>query len=480
MALGINAIQPLPIVEFPTEFSLGYNGTDYFSPEGDYEASDPVELRQYLDRINNLLAARGQAPYALADIAGASNQLRALVDVCHVYDIAVLLDVVYNHAGGDFDSDSIYFFDQMPRGDNNNSLYFTNEGWAGGLVFAYWNQDVRQFLIDNALFFLDEFHVDGFRYDEVSVIDRFGGWNFCGDLTGTVRFVKPQAIQIAEYWPVNPYVVKSTGDGGAGFDASWHDGVRDSVRDAVAQAAQGRDVFVDMDRIASHLQNSGLSDAWRAVQCVEDHDIVRVSRRDRVAKLADPSNSRSWYGRSRARVATGLLLTAPGIPMLFMGQEFLEDKQWSDDPNSGQLIWWAGLEQGDKPMTDHLRFTQELIRLRRRLAGLRSGSINVFHVHSMNRVLAFHRWIEGIGRDVVVVASLNESTFYNYELGFPSGGRWLELFNSDVYDNWVNPQIAGNGGAIDANGPGRHSLPASASIVIPANSVLVFARDGEG
>jgi 1,4-alpha-glucan branching enzyme len=477
VALGVNAIQPLPIVEFPTTFSLGYNGTDYFSPESDYEVTDPAELQQYLSRINLLLAERGQTPYALTDLSGAADQLRALVDVCHVYGIAVVLDVVYNHAGGDFDPASIYFFDQMPRGNNNDSLYFTDQGWAGGLVFAYWNQDVRQFLIDNARCFLEEFHVDGFRYDEVSVIDRFSGWFFCRDLTDTVRFVKPQAIQIAEYWPVNPAVVTSTSAGGAGFDATWHDGVRDAIRDAITQAAQGRDAAVDVDRMASHLQQSGLRDAWRAVQCVEDHDIVRVSRRERVAKLADPNNSRSWYGRSRARVATGLVLTAPGIPMLFMGQEFLEDKQWSDDPNSGHLIWWGGLDGGDKPMVDHLRFTRELIQLRRRHPGLRSSAINVFHVHNTNRVLAFHRWIDGVGRDVVVVVSLNESTFFQYELGFPSSGRWLELFNSDVYDNWVNPAGAGNGGGIDANGSPRDGLPASASIVVPANSVLVFGRD---
>jgi len=85
--------------------------------------------------------------------------------------------------------------------------------------------------------------------------------------------------------------------------------------------------------------------------------------------------------------------------------------------------------------------------------------------------------VEGAGRDVVVVASLNENTFSSYELGFPRPGHWLEVFNSDVYDNWVNPWVAGNGGGIWANGGPLHGLPASAGIVIPANSILVFARD---
>jgi 1,4-alpha-glucan branching enzyme len=108
---------------------------------------------------------------------------------------------------------------------------------------------------------------------------------------------------------------------------------------------------------------------------------------------------------------------------------------------------------------------------------LRGEGLNVFHVHNLNRVLAFQRWVEGAGRDVVVVANLNESTFWSYELGFPGPGHWLEVFNSDVYDNWVNPLVAGNGGAVWANGGPLHGLPASASIVIPANSILVFARD---
>lgn len=195
--------------------------------------------------------------------------------------------------------------------------------------------------------------------------------------------------------------------------------------------------------------------------------------------LADPSNHWSWFARSRCRVALGLVMTAPSIPMFFMGQEFLEDKQWSDNPGFFQntLIWWDGLQSGQKPMTDFLRFTQELVALRRRLPGLRGGGLNVFHVHDANRVIALQRWVPGVGRDVVVVVTLNESTYYNYQVGFPGAGTWLEVFNSDVYDNWVNPIVAGNGGGITAIGPPMHGLPSSASIVIPANGVVVFSRD---
>lgn len=80
---------------------------------------------------------------------------------------------------------------------------------------------------------------------------------------------------------------------------------------------------------------------------------------------------------------------------------------------------------------------------------------------------------------MVVVASLNENTFYDhsYRLGFPGGGHWNEVFNSDIYDQWFNPNAQGNFGGITADGSGWDGLPTSAGITLPANSLLVFARD---
>jgi 1,4-alpha-glucan branching enzyme len=140
--------------------------------------------------------------------------------------------------------------------------------------------------------------------------------------------------------------------------------------------------------------------------------------------LGDPGNPRSWFGRSRARVATGISLTAPGIPMLFMGQEFLEDKQWSDnlDFHKDLLLFWAGLDAGDKQMLDHLRFTRELLALRWKQPRLRGQGFRAVHANDQNRVLAFHRWVEGEGRDVMVVAHLSTFNRFNYRIGFPGGG----------------------------------------------------------
>jgi 1,4-alpha-glucan branching enzyme len=478
--LGVTALQPLPIDEFPTAHSLGYNGTDYFSPDNDYAVA-LADLDRYVETANRLLRNRGRTPLQREHLVSHANQFRALIDICHVYGLAVIIDVVYNHAGGDFGDQSLYFFDRAANTSNNDSLYFTDQGWAGGLVFAFWKREVRQFLIDNARFYVDEYHVDGFRYDEVTVIDRFGGWSFCQGLTDTLHFVRPDVPQIAEYWnPDKSWAVKRVRDGGAGFDAVWSDGLREAVRAAIAATTRGRDASVSLDGLADALRRpSGFVASWQSVEHLENHDVVYAGhpgREPRIAALGDLTNARSWYARSRARVATGLLLAAPCIPMLFMGQEILEDKPWNDTPSTDTLIWWDGLAT-DRAMRDHLRCTRDLVRLRRAQPALRGEPINVFHVHNDNRVIAFHRWLEGAGRDVVVVASLNESTLLGYQLGFPSGGRWLEIFNSDVYDNFVNPQVVGNGGEINADGPPMHGLPTSAAVVIPANSLLIFARD---
>jgi 1,4-alpha-glucan branching enzyme len=476
--LGVNAVQLLPIQEFPHDTSLGYNNVDFFSPETAYQIEEAAEIARFLDEINALLAERRKPPVTIEQLLPGPNQLKVLVDLLHLNGISVIFDLVYNHAGGGFDEQSLYFFDRRSNGNNNRSLYFTDQGWAGGLVFAYANDGVRDFLIQNAKFFLAEYHVDGFRFDEVSVIDNHGGWFFCQDLTNTLRFVKPNAIQIAEYWNSRrDLAVKSPPDG-MGFDAALADGLRDAVRNVVAQAAVGRDSFVNLDPIRDHLYPpSGFGDSWRAVNCLENHDIVYTYREPRVARLADGSNPRSWYARSRARFATAILMTAPGIPMLFMGQEILEDKNWSDNPeyNANTLVWWEGL-QTDSAMQDFVEFVTTLIRMRRHCPALTGPAVNVFHVNNAARVIAFHRWVPSIGADVVVIGTLNENHLVDYEIGFPQPGIWREIFNSDFYESSIGHQTVGNAGEVVAVDRPLHGFAFSSSIKIPANGVIVFAR----
>ena len=86
-----------------------------------------------------MLASFGKPPLTSPELCEGVDQLKCLVDLCHLHGIAVIFDLVYNHAGGGFDDHSIWFYDRQPTGNNNNSLFFTDQGWAGGEIFAYWN-----------------------------------------------------------------------------------------------------------------------------------------------------------------------------------------------------------------------------------------------------------------------------------------------------------------------------------------------------
>jgi 1,4-alpha-glucan branching enzyme len=491
--LGVNAVQPLPVVEWQGHVSRGYNNTDFYSPESDYSLP-PEELGPYLERINALLRKKGRSELRAEDLHSQVNQLKAMIDLFHVYGLAVILDVVYNHAGGPFDAESLRFFDWPHSREwwDPDTYFLGGEGWAGGRIFDFQIPEVRRFLLDNARLFLDEFHVDGFRYDEVSVIRNNDGGGFCRELTTELHALKAGAIHTAEYWNDDRATAVFPVPWGLGFDAELHDGLRKTVRGVIAAAAGGQSAFVDLDALRGALHRpEGFSASWQAVIHLENHDLVDGDRDDpskiepRIPALAHWDDRRDWLARSRSRVATGLLLTAPGLPMLFMGEEFLEDKPWHNNPDRADLlIHWEGLA-APGPMRDFLRFTRELCRLRHRHPALRGEGLDVYFNHNADRVLAFHRWVEGLGRDVIVVASLSETTYWDYPLPFPVGGSWHEVFNSDAYDSLpadgatagYNAWTAGNAGGVTADGPPLQGCATSARIVIPANGLLVFARD---
>jgi 1,4-alpha-glucan branching enzyme len=478
--LGITAIQLLPIQEFETSYSLGYNGTDPYSPEIPYCVA-PGDLRWRLAGINAMLAGSGLPPLTETDLTPGINQLKCLIDLCHLRGVAVILDQVYNHAfghdsQGTFDPRSLWFYDLQQGPDPNRSLYFTDQTWIGP-IFAYWQDWVCQFLIDNARFYLDEYHVDGLRYDEVSAIVNHGGETFAQHLSETVRATRSSAVQIAEYWNDDRPRAVEPPPGGLGFDAELADSLRNNVRALLKQASYGLSAPLNLSAVKDALMSTPI-EAWRLNTCLENHDLTYAGHGDaaRLPFLADSSDRRSWYARSRVRAAATLLLSAPGIPLLFMGQERLEDKNWRDDRGADGLISWVGLTAADSSMRDLLRCSTDLIHLRRALSALRSTSVRVSRAIDFDRVLVMHRWIEGVGDDVIVVVSFDEIAKQAYQIGLPSAGTWREVFNSDVYDGYPNPLPVGNGGSIDASGPPLDGFAASAWLTVPANGALLFVR----
>jgi 1,4-alpha-glucan branching enzyme len=223
---------------------------------------------------------------------------------------------------------------------------------------------------------------------------------------------------------------------------------------------------------------AAIPEAWRLVQCLENQDKTFMSHEDaaRVAMLADSSDRTSWFARSRSRTTTGLLLAAPGIPALFMGEEFLEDRKWSDNRADDGLIGWGALDGANSARRDFLKFVTDLIRLRRAQPALRGSSARVSRANNFERVIVLHRWIEGEGRDVVIVVNLAEQPKRGYAIGLPFAGDWFELLNSDVYDNFPNPAPVGNSGHVPAWNEPLDGFSARAAVTLPANGVIVLAR----
>ena len=250
------------------------------------------DLAPYLARVNRLLAAKGFGPLSAAQLTGQINQLKAFIDLCHLYGIAVISDVVYNHAGGGFDDQSINFFDRQPYTSDNNSLYFTDQDHAGGRVFAFRTGGAavphrqRQVAVAGV----------PRRRTAVRPGDRHrgnGGWYFAQDLTtrcASSSLPPSRSPNIGnERW-------KGV-DGpphGMGFDIGYSDALRDALREVIAATTGGRDARVNLDRLRDALYLTHKeSSRWTVFQCIENHDLLDFNhsgrdRQPRIASLADP------------------------------------------------------------------------------------------------------------------------------------------------------------------------------------------------
>src|SRR6266853_2102429 len=206
--LGINAIEIMPVMEFPMSFSWGYNPAD---------------------------------PFAVDHSLGGPQGLQRFVKAAHALGIAVILDVVYNHFGpGDLD---LWRFDGWSDGNHNGGIYFydndrSHTDW-GDTRPDYGRPEVRQYLRDNALFWLNKYRIDGVRFDSVSNIrgvngrDLPDGWSLLQWIHNEIRSTQPWKITIAEDLQNNEWITKSSGEGGAGFGSQWDAGFVHPIRDAV-------------------------------------------------------------------------------------------------------------------------------------------------------------------------------------------------------------------------------------------------------
>jgi 1,4-alpha-glucan branching enzyme len=444
-ALGIGAIQVMPPFEYAGDVSWGYNPAHVFAIESSY---------------------------------GGPDAFKRFVRSAHEHGIAVIVDVVYNHLGpGDLD---LWRFDGWSEGEWGG-IYFYNDERAvtpwGNTRPDYGRGEVRSFLRDSALTWLDEFRADGLRFDSTLYIRTVDerpetalpeGWSFMAWINDEIRERQPWKLTIAEDLGDPELLVLPTDEGGAGFGAFWDTAFLRTVRAALTA---GEDAKRDLGSIAAVLLAGG---EWpfRRVIYTESHDDV-ANGAVRLAEAVAPGDAANWFARKRATLGSAITLLAPGIPMLFQGQELLEDR-WFDDTVP---IDWSKSQRH----AGILQLHRDLIALRRNLdgrsAGLRGPNTAILRVDEESRLLAWHRWLEGgPGDDVVVLANLSTLPIVDLPIGLPRPGRWRVRLNSDstVYDSTFGAAIAED---VDGDGPPLDDQAQSGLVSVAPYAVVVLSQD---
>lgn len=442
-SLGVNAIALMPVAEFPGDLSWGYNPAHPFSVESAY---------------------------------GGPDALKAFVDAAHQRGIAVLGDVVHNHWGpSDLD---LWQYDGWST-NGGGGIFFYQDARAStpwGPRPDFGRPEVRDYVRDNALMWLDEFRMDGLRFDGTKFIrlqDYAGpeipdGWMLLQRCNDAADASFPGKIMIAEDLGDNEWITRGTGGGGAGFDSQWDGSFAYPVRAALETPSDSaRDMLAVRDAVRKSFNGS----MQQRVIYTENHDEV-ANGRTRVPEAIWPGNAGSWASRKRSTLGAALVMTAPGIPMIFQGQEFLEDGWFAaEDPlDWSKASGYPGI----------VSLYRDLIRMRRNLdgatRGLTGGSTNVFHVNNGAKVIAYHRWQQGGPcDDVVVVANFSATSFPQYRIGMPRAGTWRIRFNSDW--NGYSPDY-GNYGASDvaADAWAYDGMPYSANLRIGPYTALVYSQ----
>ncbi len=437
--LGVNVVELMPAQEFGGTTGWGYNPHLYLAPNESY---------------------------------GTADELRAFVDEAHTRGIAVWLDTVVNHADGSKRA-PLNCFEAACSG-KSAGLYFFPEGsyaltpWGPRPNYA--EPQVAAMLISAVDTWMDEFHGDGFRWDSVSnvrAVDGVGTTPLGKELlvTANDHIHARGGLSVAEDLKGYQPLTASSSSGGFGFDAQW-DGLGYTVMNVLAPAD---DAGRDLGAIAWDLRGSYNGDSFARVFYTENHDIVGNGG-SRVPSRVDAGNPTSWTARKRSMLASVLLLTAPGVPMLFQGQESLATGTFSSSPAPLGAPTASGLQVR--------AFYKDMVRLRRNLdgasAGLLEASVDVFHQNDSAKVLAYRRYGSS-QEDVIVIVNLRNKAYTAYDVGVADAGPWRVRLNTDSA-TYGDDFAKGQTGALTAVKAEKDGKPYALPLQLGAYGAMVLTH----
>jgi 1,4-alpha-glucan branching enzyme len=449
--MGYTHVELLPVSEHPFDGSWGYQTVSYFAPTSRF---------------------------------GTPSDFMYLVDTLHQHGIGVILDWVPAHFPRDehglayFDGTHLY-----EHGDPRKGLH--NE-W-GTNIFNYGRHEVRSFLLSNALFWLDKYHIDGLRVDAVAsmlyldysrkegewIPNEYGGRenldavSFLSRLNERVFAEYPDVLTFAEESTAWPMVSRPTYLGGLGFSLKWDMGW---MHDTLA--------YMGLDPVYRKYHHNRLT--FRMLYAFTENFIMPLSHDEVVhgkRSLLDKMPGDTWQKFANLRLLYGLMHTQPGKKLLFMGGEFGQWQEWNHDAS---LDWHLldeplhrGLQRWVRDLNTTYRGEQALYQIDFDYHGFEWVDCN----DSDNSTICYLRKGKAVDDQILVALNFTPVPRHDFRVGVPHAGRWEEILNSDA------PLYGGSGqgnlGGVDAEPMPWHGRGQSLTLSLPPLGMVVFKRKPE-
>ena len=447
---GFTHVEFLPVSEHPFEPSWGYQVTNYFAPES---------------RL------------------GKPDEFRYLVDRLHRAGVGVILDWVPGHfpkdewALGRFDGTALYEHADPRQGEHKD--------W-GTYIFNYGRNEVKSFLVSNALYWATEFHIDGLRVDAVAsmlyldysrnegewVPNEFGG-NHNLEAIDFLRYVNrhlyervPGITMIAEESTSFSGVTQPTNLGGLGFGMKWNMGwMNDSLR------------YLALEPIYRQWHHHEMTFAM--VYQYSENFILPISHDEVVhgkGSMINKIPQDAWRQFATLRAFYAFMWAFPGKQLLFMGQEFGQRSEFNE---AVSLEWWVSDLWGHHGLQQLIKDLNAVYRAHPALWQLDGDPAGFQWINADDAGHNTYAWVRSDAADqrLTVVVNFSSEPWYDYEIGLPQAGRWSEIINTDatLYDG----SGIGNFGEVTAIAEPWGDFPAHAKVQVPPLGAVILRYDGD-
>ncbi|GAB1401330.1 1,4-alpha-glucan branching protein GlgB [Elusimicrobiota bacterium] len=450
LEMNFTHIELMPVMEHPFYASWGYQTTGYFAPTSRY---------------------------------GTPQDLMYMIDVLHQAGIGVIMDWVPSHFPTDLHG--LAFFDGTHLYEHADQRQGFHPDWKSA-IFNYGRNEVKNFLISSALFWLDKYHIDGIRVDAVASMlyldysrkdgewlpNKYGGKEnieaieFLKRLNHVVYENHNDVQMIAEESTAWPMVSKPTYLGGLGFGFKWNMGwMNDTLR------------YFKTDPVFRKYNHTNLTFSLLYAFSEQfmlpfSHDEVTQGKGSLVGKM--PGDE--WQRFANLRLLIGYMYGHPGKKLLFMGSEFGQVREWMHDESLEWhvLQFWqhSGMQNWVKDVNKVYKQEKALFEDDNSWAGFEWVDCN----DTDNSVLSFLRKSPSTGDVILCIYNFNPVPKHNYKVGVTNGGYWYEILNSDS-DNYFGSNL-GNLGGVNAYEYYTHAKPYTLEITLPPLSAVFFKHKG--